>query len=129
MADNQYTCRYSKLTKWVLAVTLLYSFFTFSGCTSYVQPQQIYATQTEWLFLQNASSQQSISYKRAIAQTAVKISGAVYGNQFSISRYHSLLTLIKLKYTASLLFFKIGQRSMLGVKVIPAQADEPFIIS
>ncbi len=129
MINAPFTYHKVKQMKWLLTVTFLFSFFTFSGYPGHYQSRQ-QATQTELVISNVKTCKRTISYKKAIEPNS--------SNHFLINPFiyradtlyaYNKLTHVKLTSVTRQSYSTKSFHRFLQVKTIPQSSDEDILVS
>lgn len=125
MVNNQLTYP-KKLLKWLLAVTLFFNFFAFSGYFGNSSKGTQQATQTEQVFSKNyKSSKRTVSYKKAVELSNLYIteknSNKYWAN--AILAYNTS-TKVKSNFIKRQLCSIIPAKRFLQIKTFPQSSNE-----
>lgn len=131
MTNTQNTYQKSKLTKWLLTITLFFSVFTFSGYVGSYQSIKHQAIQTERLISNKYKTcKRTISYKKAFDFTSCNnILLSTYKNWANTLFTYNTLTKVKFESISRQFYSHKFIGHFLQVKTIPKSSDEDVFVA
>jgi hypothetical protein len=129
MTNAQFTYHKGKLTKWLLAATLFFSIFTFSGYDGNYQSRYQQTTLTELVISNNHEAcKRIISFEKAFGLiTYIDFLTSPYKNWTNTLFTYNILTKVKINSLSRQFYSHKSADCSLQVKTIPQSSDEDIL--